>query len=326
MPRWLSTRARIRTLINARDWTEPAFQQTLSTLGLAYNHHRKPWEFVSITQILRERGMLDGTKVGLGLGTGVEPLSFYFANHARDVIATDLFSADTKWDCARFEPDSVYAASPFPYERERLTFRNMDMTVIDLPQASVDFVWSTSSVEHVSSVEKYLEVFKGIERVLKPGGVAVIVTEWNLRPRTDYHPGMIIVDLPLLQLVEADTGLRVDGPLDLSVDEDGSLLPLTLDVLHQTPFWHHLPNSWATMSGMLFTSARIVFEKVARPSTLSVSKPLDQIQAARGLVFTFRIRSDLEAPDRRLTELGWDPAGSSSWNWWWGWRSPCCSS
>ncbi len=266
----------MRALISPEDWTDSKLVGTLAALRQPRSmQHRKYWEYATIANLLEERGLLDGTKTGLGLGTGQEVLCFHLARHAQRVIATDLFSDTTEWDCARLEPKDAYEKSPFPYPRERLEFRNMDMRKIDLPDESVDFVWSTSSVEHVNTVEDYLQVFQGIARVLKPGGMAVIVTEFNLRPHAEYLKNLILVDVPLLHRVQETSGLRIEGPLDFSLPDHPNLIPFSLDHLEQIPFWGHLPNLWAHSKGSLFTSARFVFHKAGSAEPVEVSHPLD---------------------------------------------------
>lgn len=46
---------------------------------------------------------------------------------------------------------------------------------------SVDFLYSFAALEHIPKVEK---AFSEIERVLKPGGVAILSPAWNCRPWT----------------------------------------------------------------------------------------------------------------------------------------------
>lgn len=296
------------TLIKATDWADPRFNQILRELKLGLcHHHRKNWEFAVIVRALEDAGMMDGGKRGLGLGTGSEVLCFHFANRTAGVVATDLFSADTRWENARYAVEDAYGRSPFPYARERLQLKNMDMSKIDLPDRSVDFVWSTSSVEHVSSVDAYLETFRGIDRVLVPGGVAAIVTEFNLRPSTDYRGGLILVDAPLIRRVEEATALRLPGGLDLTVEDHPYNVPLNLDALELVPFFMHLPNLWAEMQGALFTSALLLYRKDPALPRISGEERVDPalVEKYERIGQALKRRQLLEIrPQDRFTQAG----------------------
>jgi glycosyltransferase involved in cell wall biosynthesis/SAM-dependent methyltransferase len=261
-------------LIRTHDWSNPRFAATASALHIPkLSLHRKYWEYVSIVHALEDLGVLDEDKVGLGLGTGAEVLCFYFANRGKQVYATDLFSSDA-WDSAAFTVDSAYERSPFPYARERLKFLNMDMRNIELPSASVDYIWSCSSVEHVPSVKDYKKVYQGISRVLKPGGVAAIVTEFNLDVKPAYVPDLVMCDVPLLNQVENATDLRLIGELDLTVDDDPYNTPMPLDRLPYLPSFMHLPNIWADTGDHLLTSGIVVWKK---------DESLPRLRVAHGL-------------------------------------------
>jgi ubiquinone/menaquinone biosynthesis C-methylase UbiE len=237
---------------------------------------RKYWEYVRIVHALEDAQMLDCSKRGMGLGTGAEVLCFHFANRAAEIVATDLFSETSDWLSARLSIEKAYERSPFPYRKERLLFRNMDMTAIDLPRESVDFVWSTSSIEHVNSIEQYLSIFRGIDRILIPGGTAAIVTEFNLRSESDYRPSLILVDAHLLHEVEQVSALRLERGLDLAIEDHPCNVPMNLDVLGIVPFWQHLPNIWAETKGALFTSALLIFRKDAALPRISGSELVQQ--------------------------------------------------
>ena len=71
---------------------------------------RKAWEFEFIAAAAEELGLLDGNKVALGIGT--EPLIFFFARHARRVVASDLHSPQAALSTARIDNvERVFEAS-----------------------------------------------------------------------------------------------------------------------------------------------------------------------------------------------------------------------
>jgi SAM-dependent methyltransferase len=175
------------------DWQQPEFQETASQLQLN-RKVRKTWEFIQVYNGLKELGLLDGNAHAIGLGVGHEPLIYAFTNVCQSVIATDLYDSQT-WATASMATQQVYGKNGFPYERDRLTVRHMDMTKIAYPDASFDFVWSCCSIEHVNNFAELHQVFAEIHRVLKPGGVAALTTEFNPTDSPSYEPNMLFTDV-----------------------------------------------------------------------------------------------------------------------------------
>ena len=58
------------------------------------------------------------------------------------------------------------------------------MTRIDPDLTNFDFVWSSCSLEHLGSLEAGVRFVENSLRCLKPGGVAVHTTEYNVRSNT----------------------------------------------------------------------------------------------------------------------------------------------
>ena len=179
---------------------------------------RKWWEWDYIAECAEVLGLLDGKKTALGLGVGVEPLIFYFANHCESVIATDLYAEDTAWKEARVAGTAaVLDASPIPYPRDRVRVENADMRSTGVPAGSVDFVWSCSSIEHIPTLIDLFEVFKEIDRVLKVGGYAILTTEYSVTGNPYLLPGVNAWNAEIFQLVrDSLTGFEFVGEVDLN--------------------------------------------------------------------------------------------------------------
>ena len=156
--------------------------------------HRKVWEFCYIAQALHERGMLAPGRRGLGFGVGQEPLPALFAGLGCEVVATDTDLAEAQ--AGGWVKEGMYAGSLARLSRPGLcdplafgvlvTFRVVDMR--RLPSAGdlgeFDFVWSACSLEHLGSLAAGEEFLFGSLRYLKPGGVAVHTTEYNVGSNT----------------------------------------------------------------------------------------------------------------------------------------------
>ncbi|MCU0566996.1 MAG: class I SAM-dependent methyltransferase [Oculatellaceae cyanobacterium Prado106] len=174
------------------DWQQPEFQATAAMLKLK-RKVRKSWEFIQVYNGLQALGLLDGQTRAIGLGVGHEPLIYAFTHVCQSVIATDLYDSQT-WATASMATEQVYQQNLFEYGRDRLTVRHMDMTQIEYPDASFDFVWSCCSIEHVHNFRQLHQVFAEIHRVLKPGGIAALTTEFNPTAQHSYEPNMLFTD------------------------------------------------------------------------------------------------------------------------------------
>lgn len=179
-------------LADITDWQDPEFQATASMLKCD-DQSRKAWEFIHVYQGLKQLGLLNGESKIIGLGVGHECLIYAFTNVCQQVIATDLYQSQ-QWSTAAMAVQEVYDKNPFPYQPERLTVQHMDMTQIAYPDASFDFVWSCCAIEHVNNFRDLHQVYREIHRVLKPGGIAALTTEFNNTDRPSYEPNLLFTD------------------------------------------------------------------------------------------------------------------------------------
>jgi SAM-dependent methyltransferase len=175
------------------DWQDQEFRSISSLLDVDGFKDRKVWEHIQVYRGLQQLGLLNENTRALGLGVGQERLIYAFSNVCGAVVATDLYNS-SNWSTASLSVEEVYDQSTFPYHRDRLTVRHMDMTQIEFPDASFDVVWSCCSIEHVNSFADLHQVYREIHRVLKPGGVAALTTEYNLSDHHSYDPNMLFTD------------------------------------------------------------------------------------------------------------------------------------
>jgi len=144
---------------------------------------RKQWERGMLALFLTEWGCLDGQSTVLAIGAGSEPTLFWLANRAGRVVATDIygegkFAGREAAESMLHNPSSF---APVPYPPERLTVQRMDARHLEFPDGSFDAVYSLSSIEHFGSPAEVARSAAEMGRVLKPGGVAVVVTECLVR-------------------------------------------------------------------------------------------------------------------------------------------------
>jgi SAM-dependent methyltransferase len=176
------------------DFALDAYRYWIHALQEAPRFHRKQWEYFFISQALHERGKLAPGCRGLGFGVGQESLPALFASLGCDVLATDQEAEGAEragWaqtgqhttGAPVFNRRGVCDDAQF---RRRVAFRCVDMNAIpgDL-SAQFDFCWSTCSLEHLGSLEHGMRFVENSIATLKPGGVAVHTTEFNLSSNSD---------------------------------------------------------------------------------------------------------------------------------------------
>lgn len=181
----------------------PAFQEWVTKLhdppGLLA---RKLWEWAYICQALAERGMLAPNRRGLGFAVGREPLVALFAAHGCDLLATDLAEdgrASSRWSGAHQHAAGLEALNergicPPEEFAKRVQFRTVDMNRIPGDLRDFDFVWSSCAFEHLGSIRRGKRFIRRMTRCLRPGGVAVHTTEFNVlsnRRTLDHHQDVL---------------------------------------------------------------------------------------------------------------------------------------
>jgi SAM-dependent methyltransferase len=222
-------------LANPAKWDNPDWYAILLSLFSVPTDkaamHRKAYEYVQAIFGLQRLGRLTETTRMLSVGAGHEVILYWLANHVGRVIATDLYEGD--WQSAfskEGNPDvladpSAYA--PFPYRSDRLTFLRMDGSRLAFRDESFEVVYSLSSIEHFGGVEGARRSVADMARVLKPGGILALATEWCVRGQAAgevFSPDQVraIIDHPRLRLVQPIDDRVWDRyeaePVDLRVD------------------------------------------------------------------------------------------------------------
>jgi hypothetical protein len=194
-------------------------------------YHRKIWEHIYIIQALYERNYLLPNKRGLGFAVGLEPLPALFAKFGCQIVATDL-KADkaSGWlQSNQHSNDNLSALNyngicPSDLFTEHVSFRNVDMNAIPDDLTDFDFCWSSCAFEHLGSIEKGLAFVINSMKTLKPGGIAIHTTEYNLSSDVqtiDNNPAFVIFrKQDILKLIQELTACGYSVlPLDLSTGE-----------------------------------------------------------------------------------------------------------
>ena len=175
-------------LANPAKWDNPDWIRLLKSLQVVPHHklamHRKSYEWTQLLFGLERLGRLHDSTSVLSVGAGHECILYWLANRVGRVVATDLYEGRWQTDGA-FEGDAQVverpeAYAPFPYRKERLSFQKMDGRHLQFPDATFDVVYSLSSIEHFGGFAGAREAIVEMTRVLKPGGVLIVATEYIL--------------------------------------------------------------------------------------------------------------------------------------------------
>jgi 2-polyprenyl-3-methyl-5-hydroxy-6-metoxy-1,4-benzoquinol methylase len=166
----------------------PTFRSWAARMGQPHEMHRKQWEFCFIAQALHERGMLRPGARGLGFAVGQEPLPALFASYGCSIVASDLAEGaarDAGWVETSQHASSLEALNgrglcPPDRFRDLTQFRVVDMNAIPADLHGFDFLWSACALEHLGSIENGEQFIHRAMECLKPGGVAVHTTEFNV--------------------------------------------------------------------------------------------------------------------------------------------------
>jgi SAM-dependent methyltransferase len=266
-----TTALKLNKLCLLDDFENSELRQTLSEINKLDPNgliHRKDWEWAMGIIALKRLGKLASNNTAIGIGCGTEVVPFYLANKLKHVYATDLYEG-SGWQAAA-PPDFVnnpkkYA--PFPYREDALTVQRMNGTKLEFLSDSFDIAFSFSSIEHFAGKNHSgaLKSLKEMERVLKPGGIAVVATEYIINDKNHYeffNKRTLFADLidrlELLELVE---------PIDFRIT--AKTLDTVLDFFTIDMNWNRLDHKFKKKHplillrarNILFTSIMLVFSK-----------------------------------------------------------------
>lgn len=181
---------------NEMDYSQDFFERISAELSWSVNDrlHRKIWERVYIVKALEDQGLLREGKTGIGFAVGVEPLPSYFASKGVTVLATDIGKeSDTAkmWieggRNAAGDVNKLYYENIVNKEVFERNVKYMDLNMNNIPDdiGIFDFCWSSCAIEHVGGLNLSKQFLKNMIKVLKPGGLAIHTTEFNLWSNDD---------------------------------------------------------------------------------------------------------------------------------------------
>ena len=202
-------------LANPAKWDNPEWTSLLASLKSMpvdkMSMHRKGYEFAQLLFGLGRLGRLaPGARV-LSVGAGHEAPLYWLANRVGLVVATDMYEPSWRDAWAGEGDERVLARpsdyAPFPYREDALVFLKMDGRRLAFSPATFDIVYSLSSIEHFGGIGGAVAAVDEMARVLTPGGVLVLATEYCLSgpPHHEaFQPAEVarLLERPGLRLIE----------------------------------------------------------------------------------------------------------------------------
>jgi SAM-dependent methyltransferase len=270
------TSADLNQLTDVFDWYNPDWTAELVALNSSPEYHppdfvhRKAWEWGQCMYGIKALDMLQPDSQALGVGVGYEPISYALSNHLEMVVATDLYEGWGTWGTNEGDPDVLENPDKYasiPYRKDHVRFERMDGTRLEFPDNSFDLVWSCSSIEHFGGHEGSSRSMREIERVLKPGGIAAVITEFVLAqdktsPYSGYHPEYFNLRCLYEYLIRPVPALELVQPLDFSMPSYYKRRPCKLPEEAKAP--HEgidKPHIVLLKEGCLFTSVAMFLRK-----------------------------------------------------------------
>ncbi|MBN8966457.1 MAG: methyltransferase domain-containing protein, partial [Rhizobiales bacterium] len=130
---------------------------------------------------------------GLAFACGEEPIPSYLASRGLRIVATDL--APDKVAGLGWAETGQHASTldklfyPKLVDRDAfdrlITLQYVDMNSIPDSLTGFDFCWSICSLEHLGSIKLGLDFIENSLRTLRPGGLAIHTTEFNILDKGD---------------------------------------------------------------------------------------------------------------------------------------------
>ena len=179
---------------------EAEFAHWCAELRMLPASHRKQWELCFILAAARAHGLLQPGMSALGFGVGREPIAALLAHYRLIVLATDApaeIIAGQGWDSTGQHAAGLAALDQpeivgFDQLSRQVRFRSVDMNAIPDDLHGFDWCWSTCAFEHLGSLEHGLRFVENSLAPLRPGGLAIHTTEFNLssNEQTFESPGL----------------------------------------------------------------------------------------------------------------------------------------
>jgi 2-polyprenyl-3-methyl-5-hydroxy-6-metoxy-1,4-benzoquinol methylase len=178
----------VSQLCTATQFSSTEYQRWANEIAEPIRLHRKQWEFVYILSVLNYHNKLSKGVTGIGFGCGKEPIASVMAKYGCQIVLSDLDNndaalkgwVDTNQNSSQLKDLHKEEVCEWKNFEQNASFMNIDMNNIPNNLPKFDFIWSSCALEHLGSLRHGIDFILNSSQYLKPGGVAVHTTEYNL--------------------------------------------------------------------------------------------------------------------------------------------------
>jgi SAM-dependent methyltransferase len=232
---------------------------------------RKHWEVSMTLRAFRHLGALREDAQVLGVGAGHEATLYWLTEKVGKVVATDRYETEDLWS-ATGDAGSNMLTDPGRYwdgswNPERLEVRHMNGLDLQFEDESFDAIFSSSSIEHFGGWKDVRRSIEEMFRVLRPGGVAALATEFRIGGDTMGMPGALMFNEAEARALMMD-GLWWDPatPFDTAISDEtiASAVPFQeaiADGRKQVRYWSRYPHVVLRDGQLVWTSMHVALVK-----------------------------------------------------------------
>lgn len=155
------------------------FPQAIEDVSL---QNRKTWEIAMAMYSFDKLGIINSKSEILGIGAAKEETISMLSNHVKRVFATDIYLDGGTWQ-HWYEKELLVDARPLMshnYNHKRVVWQHVDGRDLPYEDNSFDGIFSCSSLEHFGDESDIRKAIEEACRVLKPGGIAAISSEFKI--------------------------------------------------------------------------------------------------------------------------------------------------
>jgi SAM-dependent methyltransferase len=197
--------------------------------------HRKPWEVAMSARALRDFGALREDAEILGVGAGSEATIFWLTRHVKRVFATDLYLTEDSWSELDSGAGMLHAPereTTLDWNPRRLVVQHMNALDLRYEDDSFDGIFSSGSIEHFGALDDIHRSVEEMYRVVRPGGVVALATEFRLAGPPPGLPGTALLDQDeLRQILLEGLDWELPSQLDFSISGETTAAPVDFDSL-----------------------------------------------------------------------------------------------
>jgi len=169
------------------------FPQSIDDVSL---QNRKTWEIAMAMHSFDKLGIINSNSEILGIGAAKEETISMLSNHVKRVFATDIYLDGGSWQ-HWYERELLIDARQYMgsnYNHKRVVWQHVDGRDLPYEDNSFDGIFSCSSLEHFGDESDIRKAIEEACRVLKPGGIAAISSEFKISGEGDGFANVQLFD------------------------------------------------------------------------------------------------------------------------------------